>query len=133
MQQVFSGIKTATFELPLPPTINGGYWGFKGHRRFLTDKAKEFQAEVFYAVVAQTVRFRSASLEMTIVVNFKDKRVQDISNRVKALEDAFVHAGLMDDDSQIKILHVYEGPNVKGGKCTVRINSLPFNFSCIIL
>lgn len=74
----------------------------------------------------QKVRFGSAKLEMTVTINFRDRRVADISNRIKALEDALVQASLMDDDSQIKILHVYEGPIVKGGQCTVKINVLPF-------
>ena len=74
----------------------------------------------------QPIRFGDAKLEMTVTINFRDKRKADISNRIKALEDALVQAGLMDDDSQIKVLHVYEGPIVKGGRCTLKINVLPF-------
>lgn len=111
--------------LPLPPTINS-YWGFSGHKRFLTLAAREFKAAVAHAVSLQPVRFEDAKLEMTVTINFRDKRIADISNRIKALEDALVQAGLMNDDSQIKVLHVYEGPIVKGGKCSVKINVLPF-------
>lgn len=128
MQAFFSGVESVVLELPIPPSLNGGYWGFKGHRRFLTSEAKEFQREVYYKAQAQPVRFGAANLELTIIVNFRDRRKADISNRIKGLEDALVHAGLMDDDSQIKALHVYAGPVVKGGRCTVKINVLPFKF-----
>ena len=111
--------------LPLPPTINS-YWGFSGHRRFLTLGAREFKTAVAHEVNLQPIRFGDAKLEMTVTINFRDKRKADISNRIKALEDALVQAGLMDDDSQIKVLHVYEGPIVKGGRCTVKIYVLPF-------
>ena len=117
--------KNIFLELPLPPTINS-YWGFSGHRRFLTLTAREFKTAVAHAVSLQKVRFGDAKLEMTVTINFRDRRIADISNRIKALEDALVQAGLMDDDSQIKVLHVYEGPIVKGGKCSVKINVLPF-------
>jgi Holliday junction resolvase RusA-like endonuclease len=117
--------KNIFLELPLPPTINS-YWGFSGHRRFLTAKAVQFKAEVSHAVSQQPIRFGDAKLEMTVTINFRDKRIADISNRLKALEDALVQAGLMDDDSQLKVIHLYEGPIVKGGKCSVKINVLPF-------
>lgn len=117
--------KNIFLTLPLPPSVNS-YWGFSGHRRFLTVKAVQFKQDVAHAVSQQRIKLGSAKLEMTVTINFKDKRVQDISNRIKALEDALVQAGLMDDDSQIKILHVYEGPIVKGGGCSVKINVLPF-------
>lgn len=118
-------LKNIFLVLPLPPTINS-YWGFSGHRRFLTKAAVQFKDEVAHSVSQQKIRFGSAKLEMTVTINFRDRRVADISNRIKALEDALVQAGLMDDDSQIKILHVYEGPIVKGGQCSVKINVLPF-------
>jgi len=117
--------KNISLELPLPPTINS-YWGFSGHRRFLTTKAVQFKAEVAHEVSQQKIRFGNAKLEMTVTINFRDKRIADISNRLKALEDALVQAGLMDDDSQLKVIHLYEGPIVKGGKCSVKINVLPF-------
>jgi len=110
-----------TLELPLPPSVNS-YWGFHGHRRFLTPKANEFKAEVARIVNLQTIKFGSARLCLTATFSFPTKRVSDISNRIKALEDALVQAGLMDDDSQIDQLHVYRGAIYKGGKTLLEIN-----------
>jgi Holliday junction resolvase RusA-like endonuclease len=117
--------KNIFLELPLPPSVNN-YWGFSGHKRFLTLEAREFKTAVAYKVMQQPIRFGDAKLEMTVTINFRDKRIADISNRLKALEDALVQAGLMHDDSQLKVIHLYEGPIVKGGKCSVKINVLPF-------
>ena len=117
--------KNIFLELPLPPSVNN-YWGFSGHRRFLTLEAREFKTAVAYKVMQQPIRFGTEKLEITITINFRDKRVQDLDNRCKPLFDALVQAGLMNDDSQIKVFHVYEGPIVKGGKCSVKINVLPF-------
>jgi crossover junction endodeoxyribonuclease RusA len=117
--------KNIFLELPMPPSINS-YWRFTGNRRFLTDKAKQFKSEVAHIVTFQPIRFEDAKLEITVTINFRDKRVQDLDNRCKPLFDALVQAGLMNDDSQIKVFHVYEGPIVKGGKCSVKINVLPF-------
>lgn len=113
-----------TLELPLPPTINH-YWGFSGHRRFLTLQAREFKFLVAHKVSQKKIKFGDARLCLTITLNFKDRRRQDISNRIKALEDALVQAGLFDDDSQIDEEHIYRGQIIKAGKVFVKISKLP--------
>ena len=110
-----------TLSLPLPPTINH-YWGFSGHRRFLTLQAREFKFLVAYKVSQQKIRFGDSRLCFTVTLNFKDKRRQDISNRIKALEDALVQAGLFDDDSQIDEEHIYRGEIIREGKALVKIS-----------
>jgi len=113
--------KEIIFHIPLPPSINNGYWGFKGHKRFLTKEAKSFQDHISKLVLFEKIKFGDAPLEMSITIHFPTRRKADISNRIKAIEDAFVHAGLMDDDSQINILHIFRGEIIKGGKCLVKI------------
>ena len=109
--------------LPLPPTINS-YWGFSGHRRFLTLQAREFKTQVAHIVSQQKTRFGKAPIVLVVTIHFRDRRIQDLSNRIKALEDAMVQSGLLFDDSQIKEIHVYEGEIVKGGKMVVQISLL---------
>jgi len=108
-------------ELPLPPSVNS-YWGFHGHRRFLTPKANQFKADVARIVSLQAIKFGSARLCLTATFCFPTKRISDISNRVKALEDALVQAGLMDDDSQIDEIHIFRGSIIRGGKTLIEIN-----------
>jgi crossover junction endodeoxyribonuclease RusA len=62
-----------------------------------------------------------------VVIHFSDRRKQDLSNRIKVLEDALVQAGLMDDDSQINEIVVKRGEIIKGGLCLVKIVALEQN------
>jgi len=110
-------------ELPLPPSVNS-YWGFSGHRRFLTLAAREFKQQVAHIVSQQPIRFGSDRLSLSVTLHFKDRRISDISNRIKALEDALVQAGLMNDDSQIDELHVFRGEIIKGGKTIIKMLSI---------
>lgn len=112
------------FELPLPPRLNGGYWGFKGHRRFLTKEAVAYKQTVWAAVVSQPVRFKDARLSLTIILHFRDRRANDLDGRIKGLQDALCQAGLFDDDEQIDQLLVKRGEIIKGGKCVVKISAL---------
>jgi crossover junction endodeoxyribonuclease RusA len=109
--------------LPYPPSVNG-YWGFKGHRRFLTKKAVEFKALVAYQVLKQRTRFNKDILEMRIVWHPPDRRIRDIDNPIKPLLDALTQAGLFEDDCQIRKLHIEFGAIIKGGKTTVVLKPL---------
>ena len=109
--------------LPLPPTINS-YWGFSGHKRFLTLQAREFKTQVAHIVSQQPIRFNDKKLSITITIFWASKRVSDLDNRCKPLLDALVQAGLTEDDSNFKEIHIYEGGIVKGGKTLIEISIL---------
>ena len=63
-------------------------------------------------------------LKMEVILYPRDKRVQDIDNRIKALWDALTDAGVFDDDEQIDVLIVQRGEIRKGGGCLVMIDEL---------
>lgn len=111
-------------ELPLPPTINS-YYQYRGFRRFVGPEGKKFKADVAQIVGKVPTRFGNSRLSLTIHLHFRDKRRADISNRVKALEDALVQAGLFDDDSQIDEEHTYRSSIIKEGKTSIEIKVLP--------
>jgi len=115
--------KNIFLELPLPPSVNN-YWGFSGHRRFLTLQAREFKTQVAHIVSQQPIRFGEEKLAIDITIHFRDKRVQDLDNRVKPLLDALIQANVAKDDSQFKEIHIYDGGIVKGGKCVIKIKVL---------
>jgi crossover junction endodeoxyribonuclease RusA len=114
---------TIFLNFPLPPTINS-YYQFHGHRRFVGEAGKKFKAQVAHIVSSQPIRFGNQKLAMLVVVHFRDRRKQDLSNRIKALEDAMVQAGLFDDDSQIKEIHIKEGAIEKGGRVSVTLKDI---------
>jgi crossover junction endodeoxyribonuclease RusA len=111
---------TLELTLPYPPSVNT-YWGFHGHRRFLTNKALDFKAAVAHWVCLSGHKFGDARLEVTIITHAPDRRARDIDNIVKPTLDALVQAGLFDDDSQVDLLTVRRGQPVKGGKAMVYV------------
>lgn len=112
---------TVELTLPWPPSVNS-YWGFHGHRRFLTQKALEFKKNAVAAVQGQ--RLGQSRLSVTIIACAPDKRTRDLDNILKPTLDALVQAGLFDDDSQVDLLTVQRGEVVKGGKAIVTVASL---------
>jgi crossover junction endodeoxyribonuclease RusA len=64
---------------------------------------------------------------MQVTLYPKDKRKQDIDNRIKALWDALADAGVFDNDEQIDTLIVQRGAIKKGGGCMVIIEKIGEN------
>jgi len=107
--------------LPWPPSINT-YWGFHGHRRFLTQKALEFKKHAVLAVQGQ--KLGQSRLSVTIIAHAPDKRVRDLDNILKPTLDALVQAGLFDDDSQVDLLTIKRGEVLKGGMAIVTVATI---------
>lgn len=110
--------------LPYPPSVNT-YWGFSGSRRFLTPKANQFKAEVRQAFVASGHKgFGNARLSVTIFLYPPDKRVRDVDNPLKPVNDALCQAGVFDDDGQIDRLLVVRMQQKKGGECNILVETI---------
>jgi crossover junction endodeoxyribonuclease RusA len=110
--------------LPLPPSVNH-YWGTHGHRRYVSKAGVLFKEQVSdYVIEYRVPKLGAARLEMKVVLYPKDRRKQDIDNRIKALWDALADAGVFDNDEQIDILLVERGEIKKGGGCLVIIDIL---------
>jgi crossover junction endodeoxyribonuclease RusA len=91
----------------------------------ISKAGKEFKAQVSdYVVEYRVPKLGSARLEMKVVLYPRDRRKQDIDNRIKALWDALGDAGVFDDDEQIDILMVSRGEIKKGGGCLVIIQEI---------
>jgi crossover junction endodeoxyribonuclease RusA len=116
-------VDTIFLTLPYPPSVNT-YWGFHGHRRFLTTNAVKFKKEVARQVSLCPTKFTNERLEVVITLNPPDKRVRDIDNIAKPTLDALVSAGLFLDDGQIDRLLIVRSNVVKGGCMTVGVGKL---------
>jgi crossover junction endodeoxyribonuclease RusA len=112
-----------TLTIPYPPSVNN-YWGFHGHSRFLTPKAKQFKKEVAHIVSQQQIKFGNQRLEISITLYPPDRRARDIDNVVKSTFDALVQANAIFDDSCVDVLLVQRGTVVKGGKAEITIKVL---------
>ena len=110
--------------LPLPPSVNSYRTIFR-NRMGISKAGKEFKAQVSdYVVEYKVPKLGNARLEMKVVLYPRDKRKQDIDNRIKALWDALGDAGVFDDDEQIDVLLIERGEIKKGGGCLVLIDIL---------
>ena len=95
--------------LPFPPSVNT-YWRspnsgpLKG-RTLISAKGRAFQSEASAAIVEQLRRLpkpSTAPAVVEIVLFPPDQRRRDLDNYNKALFDALTHAGVWEDDSQVK-------------------------------
>ena len=110
--------------LPLPPSVNSYRTIFRG-RMGISKAGREFKEKVSDYVAEYNVpKLGDARLEMKVTLYPRDKRKQDIDNRIKALWDSLVDAGVFDDDEQIDVLFVQRGEIKKGGGCLVMIDIL---------
>ncbi len=91
----------------------------------MSKAGKEFKAQVSdYVVEWKVPKLGTARLEMQVTLYPKDRRKQDIDNRIKALWDALADAGVFDNDEQIDVLIVQRGAIKKGGGCLVVIDKI---------
>lgn len=80
-----------------------------------------------YVAEYRVPKLGNARLEMKVIIYPRDRRKQDIDNRIKALWDALIDAGVIDDDEQIDVLHIERGEIKKGGGVLVYLDILEDN------
>ncbi len=61
---------------------------------------------------------------MTLVLCPPDNRSRDLDNYLKAIFDSLTHAGVWEDDSQVKKMAVEWGGTVKPGRAIITITPL---------
>jgi Holliday junction resolvase RusA-like endonuclease len=117
--------------LPMPPSANSA-WDYrvlysKEQKRWMAIKYttplyKAYTEEIGWRITAAKSRHWSDNpLRVQVVVCFRDKRVQDIDNRIKPLLDALKTAQLFKDDSQVEELEVRRGPQMDGGRVMLSV------------
>jgi crossover junction endodeoxyribonuclease RusA len=80
-----------------------------------------------YVAEYQVPKLGTARLQMQVTLYPRDRRKQDIDNRIKALWDALADAEVFDNDEQIDVLMIQRGEIKKGGGCLVLIEILEDN------
>lgn len=116
--------------LPFPPSVNT-YWRapnngpLKG-RHLISAKGRAYQSAACAAIIEQLRRLPKPSnspASVEIMLFPPDARRRDIDNYNKALFDALTHAGVWEDDSQVKRMLVEWGPQVAGGRVEITITT----------
>lgn len=95
--------------LPVPPTMNT-YWRRVGNRTLISKKGRAYKVTVANRCLVDRVRPfpKDARLKLEVLVHFPDRRVRDLDNIIKPLQDA-LKSYAFDDDSQIDELAVRRG------------------------
>lgn len=117
--------------LPFPPSVNT-YWrapnrGPLAGRHLISAAGRKYQSDACAAIIEQLRLLPKPSTTpaaVEIVLFPPDQRRRDLDNYNKALLDALTHAGVWEDDSQVKRMLVEWGPVVPKGK--VEITITPF-------
>lgn len=111
-------------DLPYPPSVNT-YWrhpssGPLAGRHLISGKGRVYRAMIeSICALKPGVEGR---IEVEILAYPPDRRVRDLDNILKSLLDALVHAGIIQSDGNIDVLHVERREVVAGGKVVVQIS-----------
>lgn len=97
-----------TMVLPLPPSVNNLYVNTANGRR-KTEQGKKYERDVHEALMEQRSRPKCPKppYEVSLWFLLPDNRRRDVSNMVKAIEDA-VSTYLYYDDSCHHVMHLYK-------------------------
>jgi Holliday junction resolvase RusA-like endonuclease len=101
--------------LPRPPSVNGMYaTNFKTKRRFKSKKYSEWLLASEAALMTQRLEGFLGPIQVDIAVGKQDKRKEDISNRIKAVEDFLVSHKIIEDDSLITRVSAWWDKKIEG-------------------
>lgn len=119
-------MKRVILRLPFPPSTNT-YWRKYNNRVVLSQKGRDFKQSVLEVFEDSGNHQFGADVRLQVNVWLypPDKRKRDIDNfGGKSLLDALVHAGVMQDDSQVDTLDIQRMRIEKPGLCIVEIKEL---------
>jgi Holliday junction resolvase RusA-like endonuclease len=77
-----------------------------------------------YVTVNKIPSFGADRLQAIITIFPRDRRKQDLDNRLKSLLDSLENAGVYESDSQFDLIQIGRGVIKKGGGCTIVISTL---------
>jgi crossover junction endodeoxyribonuclease RusA len=111
------------FTLPQPPSINGYRAVARG--RLITSK----RGRDYFKAVADIMKGLNLDNEMieqkvliSLVIHPRTLAKFDVSNYLKAYEDALVKCGFLEDDHWIEYGSIRKGEKVKGGLLKVKVS-----------
>ena len=109
--------------LPWPPSVNT-YWRMVNGRMIISKDGRDYRQEVADQMLIQRAQKHfDGPLCLTVEAHRPDNRRRDLDNLLKAALDSLAHAGVYEDDSQIKDLRIYWAPNI-GGMLKIKIEEM---------
>ncbi len=106
--------------LPFPISVNSYY--LKG--RILSKRGRIYKDLVESACLEQGVYGLGISerVRLQVIIYPPDRRVRDLDNCMKSLQDALTRSQVWLDDRQVDQLMIYRGEVVKSGCAVVRLS-----------
>ena len=111
------------FDLPFPPSVNTLRASVRG--RLITSSAgRKYYKAVTDKIAELGLAGEGIATQVTIslVMHHKMNVRYDVSNYLKAYEDALVKCGFLVDDHLIEYASIKKGEKVAGGKLVVKVN-----------
>ena len=109
--------------LPWPPSVNT-YWRMVNGRMIISKDGRDYRKNVADQIDRQRARKHfDGPLRLTVEAHRPDNRRRDLDNLLKATLDSLAHAGVYEDDSQIKDLRIFWAPNI-GGMLKIKIEEM---------
>ena len=114
------------FTLPWPPSVNHYWRNFRG-RMVIGERGRAYRRDAIASIRQQRIPADGVGGPLSVRVHAfpPDRRRRDLDNLQKALLDAVVAAGVIEDDSNIDELQVVRGKVQSGGMVWVRIQPYP--------
>lgn len=114
------------FELPWPPSVNGGYRGVFRGRILLSKKGREYKEKARNEIKSIGLENEKLSERLSVSIELfpPDKRRRDVDNYTKAAFDAITESGFWIDDEQVDVLTIKKCEKVKGGKLVVKVDKI---------
>lgn len=108
-----AAVPPALFWLPMPPSTNRLTFNRVGRGRTKTEHYDRFIAESLVAIIGQKVHHIPGRVVAVIAVE-RIHKTADIDNRIKAIFDAIVKAGVIEDDRMITAFAATWTPKAEG-------------------
>ena len=111
------------FELPMPPSING-YRACVRNRLITSKRGRDYLIAVQTAM--DELKLSNEMIEKPVMIHLtihpRTRAKFDVSNYLKAYEDALVKCGFLEDDHWIEYSGIKKGEVIKGGLLKLRIS-----------
>lgn len=91
---------TRRIVLPYPPSANNYWRTTKGGRTYVSEEAREFKAAVARLCFGTVPTLNEVALAITV---YRPRRIGDLSNTLKVLEDALQGFCYRNDDQVVEI------------------------------
>jgi len=115
-------VATLDVTLSWPPSVNH-YWAARGRGRYIAPHARAWHREAWAILQTQRCRY-TGPVALYVFAHPPDRRKRDLDNVLKAIQDALVAAGVLQDDYQVVELHALRRPPEPPGRVRVVVEPI---------